>query len=541
MSALPAFFRSFSAFGKLYTTAAESELVGIRFEAPSIPPSRFLVPNRDILYRGRTKMRNKTECDRNSAGVQDSNGTVAFGLMAMVLLLTIFPATAGTQPSGLRIVSPSNKTTQLSQYGITWYFEEEVAYGQFITGDYWVVGPVEITEIEPRFDGTNGTMVNPSSGGQGYDNRFAYSRDLTVQPPFAANAGSSIVSTRRRDDDNRDPPRPVLAAAAVLTVLPEAPPHDSFRPPLVGESKTIYTWSQVRTDLLPKLSPVDQTPSVENYIPNLTRPWILHVSGWGGRYFHPAENMPGDYHREIGRFLSEASVLLMMDVPGVEDLLLRYLQVGIDYFGVTQNTEGTSSQWQWPVVFTGIMLDDVQMKSIYRDGHRAPENSTRSQRQLYRLPADNLSPVESSIVDGGADMVTWTGETAAWRQDTAPADCYHQEHLHPSEWSTVSRNRNCSQSLFTRETYRRINSPAYVGFAAAAGAMDAQGTGARGLFDRSELFFDYAERWMREDLQVAGHSHDAYVDPPYHFDQAKEYASSMSEFVDNFWHMYYSK
>jgi hypothetical protein len=38
----------------------------------------------------------------------------------------------------------------LKQYGITWTFEQPARVGRFITGDYYVVGPVTIKDIDPR-------------------------------------------------------------------------------------------------------------------------------------------------------------------------------------------------------------------------------------------------------------------------------------------------------------------------------------------------------------------------------------------------------
>ena len=34
---------------------------------------------------------------------------------------------------------------QVTQYGITWTFDRPVQAGQFVTGDWWVVGPVTVT------------------------------------------------------------------------------------------------------------------------------------------------------------------------------------------------------------------------------------------------------------------------------------------------------------------------------------------------------------------------------------------------------------
>ena len=41
------------------------------------------------------------------------------------------------------------KQRSVTQYGITWTFEEEASVGRFITGDYYVVGPVTVVAIDP--------------------------------------------------------------------------------------------------------------------------------------------------------------------------------------------------------------------------------------------------------------------------------------------------------------------------------------------------------------------------------------------------------
>src|ERR1700731_2617503 len=38
----------------------------------------------------------------------------------------------------------------VSQYGITWTFEQPVPVGHFVNGDFYVAGAVTITNIEPR-------------------------------------------------------------------------------------------------------------------------------------------------------------------------------------------------------------------------------------------------------------------------------------------------------------------------------------------------------------------------------------------------------
>ena len=38
---------------------------------------------------------------------------------------------------------------EVSQYGITWRFDRPVKSGQFINGDWWVIGPVTVVGITP--------------------------------------------------------------------------------------------------------------------------------------------------------------------------------------------------------------------------------------------------------------------------------------------------------------------------------------------------------------------------------------------------------
>ncbi|SPE56396.1 exported hypothetical protein [Verrucomicrobia bacterium] len=37
----------------------------------------------------------------------------------------------------------------VSEYGITWTFEKPARVGQFINGDWYVVGPVTVVKIDP--------------------------------------------------------------------------------------------------------------------------------------------------------------------------------------------------------------------------------------------------------------------------------------------------------------------------------------------------------------------------------------------------------
>jgi hypothetical protein len=46
--------------------------------------------------------------------------------------------------------------TQITQEGITWTFSQAQRVGRFVNGDYYVVGPVTVVNIQPAPTPTNG-------------------------------------------------------------------------------------------------------------------------------------------------------------------------------------------------------------------------------------------------------------------------------------------------------------------------------------------------------------------------------------------------
>src|SRR4051812_11512566 len=46
--------------------------------------------------------------------------------------------------------------TQVTQDGITWTFSQPQRVGRFVNGDYYVVGPVTVTDIQPLSTSANG-------------------------------------------------------------------------------------------------------------------------------------------------------------------------------------------------------------------------------------------------------------------------------------------------------------------------------------------------------------------------------------------------
>lgn len=295
-------------------------------------------------------------------------------------------------------IPAANAATQLSQFGITWTFNGDYQTGQFANGDYWVVGPVTIVNIDPAsVSGSrtmNGSMVNPSptyGTMQGYDSAMygpygpAYSDSLNAalnvssSNPLTLQPGSSLVSTISISTAGS---RPQIKSASILTVLNAAAPQGAFRPPYCNNDKTIkFNKNQLEYALLATLSPVAGTLALSTVERYFERPWIDHVPGWSARYTHPADTMP-DYGDDLASQITVGALALQLNYSNAEKetLLTRYVQLGIDLYGITQ--DGGQNNWtpngghasgrKWPIIFAGIMLNDYNMINIGSGGMGNP-------------------------------------------------------------------------------------------------------------------------------------------------------------------------
>ncbi len=399
--------------------------------------------------------------------------------------------------------------TQVSQHGITWTFSTNAQVGQFINGDWYVIGPVTVTSVSPSpTSSKHGSVVNPQAvypAVQGYDSQVrAFDASVRVNYPLNLNPGDSLVSSVSWDVNqsrtdliglNVTASNHNLKTVAVLTCLGQTPPVDAFRPPYAGTNKPLYRKSQIQYDKLPRVTPPQkQTNPNYNYDDvqaglkgrdfNKTvatqfaryfeRPWILHVDDWQGRSSHPTENMP-NYHVNVYEIISEAAVLLTTDLPDIDNLLIPYIQLGIDshYITLSGTSSADSSIHKWPILFAGIMLNDSAMKSN--------SYTFRTDWMTYFVQ-DRESTNSSGIVPSTQG---WTGSPALFRQD--PGNMEH-EHLHPSEWDIVPNGGGIK-----REKYRRLNTPTWPGVALAAKLT----SGGQEAWDHP-AFFAYVDRWMTE-------------------------------------------
>ena len=170
---------------------------------------------------------------------------------------------------------------EIGQFGIIWTFDKNLTtdgagdtyqYGTFINGDYWVIGPVDITSIDPPSTDVagvikNGSMLNPvAADDQAYDSRSAgynagknMALDVDSENPLTITAASSLISCISLPEIVG---KLWIDQAAVLTILEEVPPAYSFRPPYSGSDKSIRaTEEDIDRTKLSNLPKPDGMPS----------------------------------------------------------------------------------------------------------------------------------------------------------------------------------------------------------------------------------------------------------------------------------------
>ena len=432
----------------------------------------------------------------------------------------------------------ADQAQSVTQYGITWTFDKAYPVGQFVTGDYWVVGPVTITGVTPapgpstgpangvvksRYGAVglvddarmrNGSMiVQKASDKEGFDSRATnYDPTMTVAYPVTLQTNQSLVSTI----SNETFPVDVLAApllwtaeqrgslclksAAILTCLDKAPPDDAFRPPYAGSDKPIYETKNIHWDILPKLAPAGTVPAWSEMERYFQRPWLDNINAWTYQMTMPSDNQP-IYGREWNRITAMASLMLMLDVPQDQKrkVMNGMIQLGIDEAALAKlgdNWPGDGAHWggrKWPILFAGLMLADKELQTV------PPNTIFEEDQQTYFGKGYAGQPVLYQMVF-----------------HTGPHPPYEEKN--PSTWNAEDKKG---------EGYRQVGSKAWPGIALAAGLMKA-----KALWNH-DAFFDYCDRIMAKD--------DAYAANRGSSPRPVWEGSTYDPFVDAMWAEYRSK
>jgi hypothetical protein len=406
----------------------------------------------------------------------------------------------------------------ITHHGITWSFDRDYACGQFLTGDYWVVGPVSLVGITtdlhaPGFQpgpDDDGSMVNPKADSlQGYDGSLGSYREqlnatrpngrpLSRDNPLVLRPHSSLVSMVSwlyTSPQNKEPgtpgfngqtkaPRPVTRTGAILTVLPKTPPPGSFRPPYCGNDKAVrFTVDDLDYTQLRNLPPVVGTPDPAALAEQMTRPWIDHVHEYMGAMVHPSENMP-NYGRDMAKILAEAGLLANVDVsklpgsPDKQDLVVRLVQFGIDCTGIADvgggwpENGGHGLGRKFPILFAGVLLGDEHMLNVGQWKTRFQDDE-----QVFYVNQESVDITHSD----------------QWRPDTRAADKqpYEVRDIGLPEWGVRNTKRPTADNRGWRTPYRAINGAAIPGFALAVSLMELRNRW------NHEAYFAYAARYMR--------------------------------------------
>lgn len=312
-----------------------------------------------------------------SGGVLTADGSSVAGTTpGIVFVATSSQGSVNSPMVSIEIVDHS-RTTSVTQFGITWTFDRALPFGQFANGDYWVVrdgGSFKITSITPGWDGVrNGTMVNPlPNSAQGFDSRVVWfnydaGKNIADKLPYTVAQPVSIVSCISMAATQTYQ----LDTVAVLTVLDDLPPDGAFRPPYAGSNKSIpATASDLDYSRLRSLDSgsLSNVPNMGTVVAKFERPWIdLHNSFYAA-HLHPLSNQ-ANYGREICNNTGEAGLMLNLDFSNTEKelLLIRYVQLGIDIYGLARNghvwmADGGHKQGRkLPLLIAGAVLNNETM------------------------------------------------------------------------------------------------------------------------------------------------------------------------------------
>jgi|GEM_PF-2234289 len=427
-------------------------------------------------------------------------------------------------------------TDRISQHGITWYFDRDYNYGTYVTGDYWVEGPITIIGIEnslndpdytPRLN-QNGSMINPlanhSATLQGYDDGSSYDQSLNVALPGGSPispsnsldvaVNSSLVSTVSwlyNSPTDAEPgcpnfvgslPRPLLRSAAVLTVVDSAPTDDSFRPPYAGADKSMdYQFSDLDLNKLSNLTPpTSGLPVLSELEAAMSRPWIDNRTTFWSGYFHPTDNMP-NYGRDMAHVVNNTALMTNLDFsqltgnPSKDQLVINLVQYGIDSTGVADNGPGWLADGghmlgrKLPIIYAGILLNNAHMLNAGVWGrHDGTENGTGVSFQEYQTHF-YVSQTEIDITQSG--LIAEGGQWEPDSRDITEGDIIPYDSNYPGipEWgirhSFWPSRDNADLPIY----YRTINGSVTVGTALAMQIMGAKSSW------NNDVFFDYADRY----------------------------------------------
>jgi hypothetical protein len=411
---------------------------------------------------------------------------------------------------------PAGLCRSISQFGVTWTFDKDYQCGQFVNGDYWVVGPVVIKDIFPKDPTPNdaidvhGTMINPAiSAENGWDSRIKpsavkYNAQLNMAkrlPNLNVSVNSSVMSAisfaAYATGDN-----PQMESMSVLTVLSRPAPLGAFRPPYQGTDKTLkWNVSQMNygaLNSLPKPASAPPLHIVESYF---ERPWIEKVGSWSARYLRPFKNHPfenrgtvGTYAREMSHTLAAGLLSLQLNYSQAEKrkLLIRMVQIGLDIYGAARiggywEADGGQNQGRkMPMLMTGLVLNDSDIL-LYADAKK---------KMIFQEDAQTFY-VKSSDVTGPRGLKC-TNPNSPYFNQLSGTNCtvlipYTSADIGLPEWGVRHLLEPNRDNKDWGALYREVNGACIIGHVLTGRLMQAQSH-----WNHSAIFDYYDRYWQFE-------------------------------------------
>jgi hypothetical protein len=395
--------------------------------------------------------------------------------------------------------------SSVTQYGITWTFDKAYPVGQFVNGDYFVVGSeVKVIGFSPASEIVsdtyrNGSMVNPENYYQGFDSRPTggttgpeYSHALNVaygvtsEAPLTLTPNDSLVSSISKATLGTW--NSYIHRYAVLTVLATTPEYEAFRPPFVNVDKTrpysnaSYTWSDVKTELLQNLTVVGTRPTWASAEQRILQPYLWYQSFYGGGRgvawgdSDPDVQAVADYGREIAGHIGTMALMINSDAPIADKKLTvaGLIQRGIDDWGIYRCAVVENERnFPWhpdgniydghklPILLAGVLLDDSEMKAVGSISYMFHEDA-----QVWTVTQDDVGRTLSA------------GKTE-----------YSQSHVGMPEWGVKHATQPAEDNSSWDQSYR-AGHISYHGIMLAPLIM-----GLKTLYNH-DVAFDYMHRYQ---------------------------------------------
>jgi uncharacterized repeat protein (TIGR02543 family) len=291
---------------------------------------------------------------------------------------------------GNMVQSTTQTCTSATKNGVTWTFDKSYTCGQYVNGDWWVVGPIKITDISPKpIVGRNGSILYPQAMdlvgtlNQAFDDRiwstpyvdsYNIGKNISITSPLSISGQSSLVSTVSNTTDSAPAVGETIEAFAILTVLDSAAPNGSFRPTYFGgEYNHPYKESNLNYNALGKFdkTKLSSIPSMSASVDRFDKTWYEQGTHSFTRLLHARYMGLRGYGKDMAIQTGDAGILLNLNYSDAEkrDLLVRIVQYGIDINGglsnglTWYNDGGHNMGRMMPFMIAAMTLNNGDMKA----------------------------------------------------------------------------------------------------------------------------------------------------------------------------------